>query len=102
MAESEIPEDLRRAALAVFWKLADHHEATKASGAAFWSDEATPNIIAKALLAERERAAQIATGKADDARKLVRTFGETTCAGFCAGVADEIATAIRGQEVGNG
>jgi len=55
------------------------------------------DIIAKALLAERERCAQIAITAADEARKLVRTFGETTCAGFCAKTAEDIAAAIRQQ-----
>lgn len=55
-----IPEDIRRKSIEVFHKLAARAEATKKSGEAFWSSESTPEIIAEALMAERERSAQAA------------------------------------------
>lgn len=79
-----IPEDVRRAAENVYTDLPNDHD---------WAwDEKAVEIIARALLAERERCARIAE---DRTRKIGR--GDFGLVGPV-GVGCVIAAAIRGQQ----
>lgn len=63
MTETAIPEDIRRSAKGLLWKLAGYWEKTKAAGQPFWSADEVTDMFAAALMAERERAAKIAENR---------------------------------------
>jgi hypothetical protein len=62
MTETAIPEDIRRSAKGLLWKLAGYWEKTKAAGQPFWSADEVTDMFAAALMAERERCAEVALG----------------------------------------